>query len=101
MEPVRTRGILAVAAVLLLGSLTPGVANADSPPNPNCWGVVTSQLAGSSTGAVGEHASDPPPPPEPLDRPGRGGIANSPFGHPSNLGSFLATIDGVEETQCP
>jgi hypothetical protein len=89
------------AGALLLSGLMPAVVQADSPANPNCWGVVTSQLAGSSVGAVGDHASDPPPPPEPLDRPGRGGIANSPFGHPSNLGTFLASIDGIDETECP
>ena len=93
--------VVAAGAILLVAILTPAVVSAERPLNPNCWGVVTSQFAGSEVGVVGDHASDPPPLPEPLDRPGRAGLANTPFGHPSNLGTFLATIDGIEETECP
>ncbi len=98
MKKILAAVILGIFAIALT---VPGIANAGKPPNPNCWGTVTHQLASSEVGVVGDHASDPTPPPEPLGRPGRGGLGNSPFGHPSNLGSFLATIDGVDETECP
>jgi hypothetical protein len=85
-----------------VGLLISGIASSvlAAPENPNCWGTVTSQRA-STLHDVGEHASDPPPLPEPLDRPGRAGLGNNPFGHVSELGSFLASIDGIPETECP
>jgi hypothetical protein len=93
--------------VLVLGSALPSAALASprpepgQPNNPNCWGVVTSQRA-STEHDVGEHASNPPFDTTP-DRPGRAGLGNPPPGinHVSELGSFLATIDGLPATQCP
>jgi len=70
----------------------PTVALAGSPDNPNCWGVVTSQRA-STQHDVGEHASSQAVP--------RSGLGNNPFGHVSDLGSFLAGIDGIDATNCP
>jgi hypothetical protein len=77
--------------ILVLGSALPGAALSSPPDNPNCWGVVTSQRA-TTYGDVGEHASDPGADLTP-DRPGRAGLGNSPFGHVSNLGTFLSGLD--------
>ena len=75
-------------------------AQADS--TTNCWGVVTSQLAQSSTGAVGDHSSS-----ESTPRIGLANVALALFNegvigspHISALAIFLAEIDGVPETQC-
>jgi hypothetical protein len=92
------RLVILSVVVLVLGSALPSVALSAPPPSPNCWGVVTSQRA-TTEGDIGEHASDPGADLTP-DRPGRAGLGNSPFGHVSNLGSFLATIDGLAATHC-
>ena len=91
--------VIAVAAL----ALATGAA-AGTPTNPNCWGVVTSQFAGTAPGAVGTHASDPPT----LDlfpRPGRSGLGEIVqvlgLGHVSALGTFLAGVDDVPATSCP
>jgi len=91
--------VIAVAAL----ALATGAA-AGTPTNPNCWGVVTSQFAGTAPGAVGTHASDPPT----LDlfpRPGRSGLGEIVqvlgLGHVSALGTFLAGVDEVPATSCP
>ena len=95
---------IAVTSALMLA--IPAIAMADGPANPNCWGVVTSQLATNTPpGTVGAHASDPIP-----DQPGREtprlglhNVATELFGleHVSQLGTLLATIDQVDATQCP
>jgi hypothetical protein len=46
------------------------------PDNPNCWGQASSEFAQSEPGALGEHASSPPPLDLTPDRPGRAGIGN-------------------------
>ncbi len=49
---------LVLAAVLAIGSAAvPAVALAGQPTNPSCWGAAASDLAQSSTGAMGQHAS--------------------------------------------
>ncbi|MDJ1421631.1 MAG: hypothetical protein M5U10_06920 [Candidatus Methanoperedens sp.] len=81
--------------VALFAAISAQQALADAPANPQCWGVVTSQLA--KEGGVGEHASNQEEP-----RAGLGNIARLfGFDHVSDLGSFLATVDGVDATQCP
>ena len=91
--------VIAVAAFALTTA-----AAAGTPTNPNCWGVVTSQFAGTAPGAVGTHASNPPT----LDlfpRPGRSGLGEIVqvlgLGHVSALGTFLAGVDDVPATSCP
>ena len=80
----------------LLMAISSHLAVADEPANPQCWGVVTSQMAIASQG-MGEHASGFDSP-----RAGLGNVARSlGFPHISDLGSFLAGIDGLEETVCP
>ena len=66
-------------------------AFADKPDNPECWGTVTSQRA-TTQGDIGEHSSAQEEP-----RTGIGNLAD----HPSELGTLLASIDEIEETQCP
>ena len=71
-------------------------ALADAPANPHCWGVVTSQRA-VTLHDIGQHASD-----QPVPRLGLGNVADLfGFDHVSDLGSFLATVDGIPQTQCP
>ena len=79
--------------VVALGTIgiTATTAFADKPDNPACWGTVTSQRA-TTEGDIGEHSSDQIEP-----RTGIGRLAD----HPSELGTILASIDEIEETQCP
>jgi hypothetical protein len=44
--------------------------------DPNCWGEASADFARSEPGALGEHASNPPPIDLTPDRPGRAGIGN-------------------------
>jgi len=94
--------LFAAATFTFVFSMTLPISTQAQTNTNNCWGVVTSQLAQSSTGAVGDHSSSEGTP--------RIGLANvawllfdagviaSP--HVSDLAIFLATIDGVDETQC-
>ena len=88
------RVFLLVAAVAVIALTLTLPATAAPPENPNCWGVVTSQLKGD----VGAHASSFAGEP-------RLGLANVAralgFDHISELGSFLAEVDDVEATSCP
>ena len=88
--------ILVVVLAVLLLSISSQQAAADKPANPQCWGTVTSQMAIASQG-MGEHASSFESP-----REGLGNVARlNGFPHISDLGSFLAGIDGLPETECP
>jgi hypothetical protein len=79
---------------LLMVAVTFGPAFADD--GRNCWGVVTSQRA-STVHDVGEHSSSQSEP-----RLGLGNVARLfGFDHVSELGSFLASVDGLDATQCP
>ena len=79
---------------LMLGAMTVAPAFADD--GRNCWGTVTSQRA-STTHDVGEHSSAQSEP-----RLGLGNVTRLfGFDHVSELGSFLASVDGMDETQCP
>ena len=92
------RTAMMLALVVALGGAAFGArgAAAERPANPECWGVVTSQRA-STLHDVGEHASA-------QDKP-RAGLGNLPdlFGveHVSDIGTFLAEVDDIEETSCP
>lgn len=87
--------ILIVTLLLLAATATPALANG-GPTNPNCWGVVTSQRA-ATVHTIGDHASGQTEP-----RLGLGNVARAfGFDHVSDLGTFLATLDGIEATQCP
>lgn len=78
---------------LLLVALTAVPAFADN--GKNCWGVVTSQRA-STYHNVGQHASEQGEP-----RAGLGNLARAlGFDHISEMGSFLAEVDGLDATQC-
>ena len=79
---------------LMMLALTVGPAFADD--GRNCWGTVTSQRA-STVHDIGEHSSSQSEP-----RLGLGNVARLfGFEHVSDLGSFLASVDGLEATQCP
>ena len=79
---------------LFLLALTPVPALADD--GRNCWGTVTSQRA-STVHDIGQHSSSQSEP-----RLGLGNVARLfGFEHVSDLGSFLASVDGLEATQCP
>ena len=85
---------LAFAAIAAIVPMMSTTAFADEPANPECWGTVTSQRA-TTEGDIGEHASA-----EEQGTGQREGIGNL-DGHPSELGTFLASIDELEATQCP
>ena len=79
---------------LMLLAITAVPALADD--GRNCWGTVTSQRA-STAHDIGEHSSSQDEP-----RLGLGNVARLfGFEHVSDLGSFLASVDGMNETQCP
>jgi hypothetical protein len=66
---------------------------ADKQADPNCWGEATADFAQSAPGALGEHASNPPPIDLTPDRPGRAGIGNVARAlggdHPSDAAAIL------------
>jgi hypothetical protein len=71
---MRRLSIMASAAALAF-AVAPA-AQGGAPTNPSCWGQATSDFAQSAPGALGEHASSPPPIDLTPDRPGRAGIGN-------------------------
>jgi hypothetical protein len=78
----------------MLLSVSFGPAFADD--GRNCWGTVTAQRA-STVHDVGEHSSSQSEP-----RLGLGNVARLfGFAHVSDLGSFLASVDELDATQCP
>jgi hypothetical protein len=84
---------LATMFMVALGTIgTAATAFAQQPENPECWGTVSSQAATSEGRGFGEHASGQEEP-----RRGIGNLAD----HPSELGTFLASIDENPETECP
>src|SRR5690349_24405667 len=82
---------LIIALLMLAITAAPAFA-----AGQNCWGVVTSQRA-STFHDVGAHASSQSEP-----RLGLGNVARL-FGFNSvgELGSFLASVDGLDATHCP
>jgi hypothetical protein len=53
----RTMKRLALIAVVAIAAAFPAAALAAPPEGPNCFGAGASQLAQSSTGAMGAHSS--------------------------------------------
>lgn len=93
---MRTRILItAMLVLMMLGGLAPAAgAQSSQGENKNCWGVVSAQRA--RTGGLGEHASQQETP-----RAGLGNLSRAlGFDHISELGSFLADIDGIPETEC-
>ena len=88
--------VLMIVLALVIGASSLVFAQPD-PDTANCWGVVTSQLANAETGSVGTHSSEQSEP--------RSGLARVAWSlghdHISELGTFLAGIDGVDATNCP
>lgn len=83
---------LILALMLLVVTFVPAFAD----DGRNCWGTVTSQRA-STVHDVGEHSSSQSEP-----RLGLGNVARLfGFEHVSELGSFLASVDELDATQCP
>jgi hypothetical protein len=73
MSVPRTAICVGVVALAL-----PLPAGANGPPtgDPSCWGQASAAFAQSEPGALGEHASSPPPPDLNGPKPGRTGIGN-------------------------
>jgi hypothetical protein len=69
----RLRILLATCALALAAA--PAAMTAPQ-EDPNCWGEASADFARSEPGALGEHASNPPPIDLTPDRPGRAGIGN-------------------------
>jgi hypothetical protein len=89
---------LAIGAGLLLAASVAGPVSARGPaPDTNpkaCWGVVTGQAA--IGGGIGEHSSQQANP-----RAGLGNLARDlGFDSLAELGAFLATVDGIDSTEC-
>jgi hypothetical protein len=87
-----------VLVVCALGLAAAPTAVADRPDDPNCWGEATNDFARSAPGALGEHASNPPPIDLTPDRPGRAGIGNVARAlggdHPSDAAAILGASCG-------
>jgi hypothetical protein len=82
-----------IAALVGAFALFASPAFADRPDSPSCWGAASSEFARSAPGALGEHASNPPPIDLTPDRPGRAGIGNVARilggDHPSDAAALL------------
>jgi hypothetical protein len=93
---MRTRLVAgaALAIATVGGSATAAGALSPNGADKNCWGVVTSQL--TAVDGLGEHASQ-----QEVPRVGLGNLARDlGFNHISEMGTFLAEIDGIEATEC-
>lgn len=83
---------LIIALMMLATTFVPALAD----DGRNCWGTVTAQRA-STVHDVGQHSSSQSEP-----RLGLGNVARLfGFEHVSDLGSFLASVDELDATQCP
>jgi hypothetical protein len=96
MKNKRSRRIIVHSLILTMLVLAIAVGPAFAAGGKNCWGVVTSQRA-STVHDIGAHASSQSTP--------RLGLGNAArlfgFDHVSELGSFLASVDGLDATHCP
>jgi hypothetical protein len=90
---MRLLSIIAVAVALVFAAAP--AASGGAPADPDCWGEATADFARSAPGALGEHASSPPPIDLTPDRPGRAGIGNvarilvGPVARPSDAAAAL------------
>ena len=77
--------------------------NPGQPPDPECWGEVTSSLAQTedSKPGIGEHTSDPIPGDADNETP-RLGIGNNPTGDdtPAEHGATVSELDNNPDTTC-
>jgi len=93
---MRRRLGLALASTALAATVfAPGAFAAQ--PDEACWGVVSAQLAQFS-GGLGSHTSAQSEP-----RLGLGNVARLFLGDDAKvyeLGTLLASIDGIDETSC-
>jgi hypothetical protein len=93
-KELRTYRLLTV--LITLAALVMALAAPAMGASKNCWGVVTSQRA-VAEGDMGTHSSSFAGEP----RSGLGNVARLfNFDHVSDLGAFLATLDGIEATAC-
>jgi hypothetical protein len=92
----RSKRIMIPSLILALMMLAVSFGPAFAAGDENCWGTVTSQRA-STVHDIGEHSSSQGEP-----RLGLGNVARL-FGFDSvgALGSFLASVDELDATQCP
>ena len=96
------RKIIVGGLVVVTLALSSGVASADTPANPECWGIVVSQRA-TVYGDLGEHSSSQTEP-----RMGLGNFARFLYElgltagpHISDAGTVAAALDELDATQCP
>jgi hypothetical protein len=93
---MRRRLLLSLAAATLaFGAVAPAAFAAT--PDQSCWGVVSAQLA-TYSGGLGGHISEQSEP-----RLGLGNVARfflGPDGKVYDLGTLLASIDGIDQTTC-
>ena len=91
----RSSSILVICALTFV--VAPAAA-ASAPTNASCWGAASADFAQSAPGALGEHASSPPPLDLTPDRPGRAGIGNVARilggDHPSDAAALLGFACG-------
>ncbi|HSM71670.1 MAG TPA: hypothetical protein VK851_09015 [Anaerolineales bacterium] len=97
-----SRRLTLIVSMLLLIAVMATPALAAPAENHKCWGKVTSQRA-STFHDLGQHSSEQSTP-----RSGLGNVARALYEAgltegPSvgDLGSFLASVDGLDETFCP
>jgi hypothetical protein len=92
----RSKRIIVHSLILALMLVAVIVVPAFADDGRNCWGTVTSQRA-STVHDIGQHSSSQSEP-----RLGLGNVARLfGFEHVSELGSFLASVDELDATQCP
>jgi hypothetical protein len=93
---------MAFAAGLLIAGLVAGPAFAAGPDNNQCWGQVTSQRA-VAYGDVGSHASAQDTPRLGLYNTAKLLYSLNLIEEPTvwDLGSGLASLDGLDATYCP
>jgi hypothetical protein len=70
------RGASMVLGVAVLALPLPAGANGPPTGDPSCWGQASAAFAQSEPGALGEHASNPPPIDLNGPKPGRTGLGN-------------------------
>lgn len=94
-----TKTVVSLVFVFALLAFS-GPSTFAAPTNPNCWGVVVSQRA-STLHDIGAHASSQATPHAGLGNVARELSSVTGGTHVSDLGSFLASVDGLDFTHCP
>ena len=70
------RRLSLLCGVVALALPLPAGANGPPTGDPSCWGKASAAFAQSAPGALGEHASSPPPVDLNGPKPGRTGLGN-------------------------